>query len=81
MEKEELINFNNFCSLLSSRRNSAFCEEKKEIYQKMNLPLNDYFISCDFSDYSLKRGGNETKINHVELSLKRGVRCLHFHLK
>jgi hypothetical protein len=29
MEETDMISFNNFCSLLSSKRNSAYQEEKK----------------------------------------------------
>ena len=46
----------------------------------MTNPITDYYISSDFSDYSLNNSKNEIKINHFELSLKRGTRCLHLHL-
>lgn len=63
LEEHDMISFNNFCSLISSRRNSAFMEEKKECYQKMNLPLSDYYIYSDFSDYSLLKSKTSAKIN------------------
>ena len=49
-----MISFNNFCSIISSRKNSAYIEEKKELYQAMTNPLTDYYISADFSHYSLR---------------------------
>ena len=46
----------------------------------MTLPLTDYYIYSDLTDYSLKNDEGESKINY-ELSLKRGIRCLLFRLK
>jgi hypothetical protein len=33
-------------------------EESKEMHQAMTHPLSDYYISSDFSDYSLKADDN-----------------------
>lgn len=49
-----MISYNNFCSIISSRKNSAYIEEKKDLYQKMDHPITDYFIFSDFSHYSLR---------------------------
>ena len=46
----------------------------------MTSPLTDYYIFSDFTDYSLKMNTAEMKINHYELGLKRGIRCLQFNL-
>jgi hypothetical protein len=51
-------------------------EEKKEPYQKMSNPLSDYYVYCDFTDYSLIKDPNSSKINFYELALKRGCRGL-----
>jgi hypothetical protein len=59
-----MISFNNFCSIISSRKNSAYIEEKKELYQPMINPITDYYISTDFSHYSLGEEKTEVKINH-----------------
>ena len=59
-----MISFNHFCSIISSRKNSAYMEEKKELYQKMTNPITDYYISADFSHYSLREDKTEVKINH-----------------
>lgn len=70
-----MISFNNFCSLLSSKRNSAYIEERKEPHENLSLPLFDYFIYSDLTSYSLRKGAS-SRINFYEMSLKRGCRCL-----
>jgi hypothetical protein len=75
LEENDMISFNNFCSLLSSKRNSAYLEEKKEPQGQLNLPLSDYFIYSDLTNYSARRGA-ASRINFYEMSLKRGCRCL-----
>ncbi len=70
-----MISFNNFCSLLSSKRNSAYLEEKKEPLGSLNLPISDYFIYSDLTNYSTRKGVS-SRINFYEMSLKRGCRCL-----
>lgn len=74
-EENDMISFNNFCSLLSSRRNSAYLEERKDLQPRLSLPLSDYYIYSDMSNYALRKGAS-SKINFYELSLKRGCRCL-----
>jgi len=64
-EQNDMISFNNFCSLISSKRNSAFVEDKKEQCQPMTHPLSDYFINCDFTDYSLTKQSSSNKINKI----------------
>jgi DUF2075 family protein len=78
-EQNDMISFNNFCSLISSKRNSAFMEEMKEQTQPMTNPLSDYFVYCDFTDYSLSKNTAKSKANKInvyEMALKRGCRGL-----
>ena len=69
-----MISFNNFCSLLSSRRNSALKEQAKEQTQSMSHPLSDYFVFTD--SYSHSPQVRPSPINPYEMSIKRGCRCL-----
>jgi hypothetical protein len=80
VEENDMISFNNFCSLLSSRRNSAYQEERKDAPQRLALPLSDYFLYADLTNYS-SRKGSTSRINFYELSLKRGCRCLRLALE
>ena len=76
-EPTDMISFNNFCSLLSSRRNSAFREEAKLQTQSMSHPLSDYFVFTDVTSHGKEPNiHRSSKINPYEMSIKRGCRCL-----
>ena len=69
-----MISFNNFGSLLASKRTSAFNESAKALTHNMTNPLSDYFIFTDATATNKHDAGNN--INVYEMSLKRGCRCL-----
>jgi hypothetical protein len=45
----------------------------------LNLPLSDYYVYADVSNYSARK--SSSRINYYELSLKRGCRMLKLQLE
>lgn len=71
-----MLSFNNFCSLISSKKNSILPEKYLQLFQDMDQPISDYYIYTDFTETETTKEEVKNDINHFEHSLKRGCRCL-----
>lgn len=45
------MTFDGFCSYLTSPENSAFSEQNRGIWQPMNRPISEYYVSSSHNTY------------------------------